>query len=160
RRRPGSPSGRYGSLRWPARRGRWGSWRNQLLDMLGEDVDLEVDAIADRELTERGVIARVRDDGNGEPITIDRVDGQAHPGGCDRALLHDIAQEPRRGVDLEHEVRAEIGAQGELAGAVDVAGDPVPPEAISDPERALEVDAPPDPERAERGPRQRLAARE
>ena len=72
--------------------------------MLGEDVDLEVDAIARREVAERGVIAGVRDDRDGEPGRADGVDGQADAGTGDRALLDDVAEQLGRCLEFEDEV--------------------------------------------------------
>ena len=55
-------------------RGSCGPRLRQLLDVLRQDIDLEVDAIADRELAERRHVARVRDDRDRERLGIDRID--------------------------------------------------------------------------------------
>src|SRR4051812_34080160 len=65
----------------------------EALDVLGGDVHLEVDEIADALLSERGDGRGVRDDGNREPVLEEIDDGEAHTVDGDRALLDDVAQE-------------------------------------------------------------------
>src|SRR4051794_32989479 len=124
--------------------------------MLREDVGLEVDAVANVEVAKRRVIARVRDDRDGERLAVDRVDRQRDAGDRDRALLDDVLEERGHGANHEYEIGSEVALRSELAGAVDVSRDPVATEPVAELHRALEVDALSDAQRTECRALQRL----
>src|SRR3954454_9157911 len=90
---------------------------NELLQILGEDVNLEVDLATGLRLSQRRPLERLRDQRHGEPVVADVGDRERDAVDGDRALLHHIAQQPR------------IGVEGHDPGEpllVDVADDPDP----------------------------------
>ena len=70
--------------------------REQALDVLGDDVDLEVHEVAGALVAEGRDLRGVRDDGDGEAVVAAVDDGQADAVDGDRALLDDVAQQAGR----------------------------------------------------------------
>lgn len=68
-----------------------------LLGVLGEDVDLDVDAVADLLLRDDDLLLRVRDEHDLPPAlgVVDPGDGQARAVDGDEPLEHDVAQDVR-----------------------------------------------------------------
>ena len=69
---------------------------HQAFDVLGEDVDLEVDGVANSLVPKRGEGERGGDERDGERVVVDGGDGEAHAVDGDRALLDDVAGQRRR----------------------------------------------------------------
>src|SRR5215204_4584356 len=67
----------------------------QLLDVLGEDVDLEVDLVARLERAQGGDLERVRDQGDRKGLVVDRGDRERDAVDGDRALLDAVAEDLR-----------------------------------------------------------------
>src|SRR3954453_23206770 len=113
---------------------------NELLHVLGEDVDLEVDGSPLPRRAERRALEGLRDQRDREPVLADLRDGQRDPVDGDRALLHDVAQQRGLGVD-DHDAREALLADlAHDAESVDVALDDVAAETVGGPQRRLEVD--------------------
>src|SRR5262245_24608438 len=128
----------------------------QGLDVLQQDVGLEVDPVARHQLGERRLLQRVRDERRAEPSVLTAEDREAHAVDGYRALLHEIRPDRLRRAEAVEDPLA-VGRDGvETAGPVDMAEHHVSAESIAEAQRALEVDARPPPERADRGAPQRL----
>src|SRR5690606_41968253 len=98
----------------------------------------------------------MRNDVDAEAVTRDLVHREAHAVDGDGPLARDVAREPRRQVDREHE-RARSGLdRGDAADAVHVAADQMAVERLAEGERRLEVHAVPGREPAERRDGERL----
>jgi hypothetical protein len=63
----------------------------QPLDVLGEDVDLEVHGIAGMEVGEGRLAKRVRNEGDLDPVVVDRRDRERDAVDRERALLDAVA---------------------------------------------------------------------
>ena len=63
------------------------------LDVLGDDVDLEVDRVAGALAAQGGDLGGVRDDGDGEAVVVDGGHGEADAVDGDRALLDHVAEQ-------------------------------------------------------------------
>src|SRR4051795_13481479 len=74
---------------------------NQFLHVLGQDVDLEIDGSPLPRRAERRALEGLRDQRDREPVVADLRDGQRDPVDGDRALLHDVTQQRRVGVDRD-----------------------------------------------------------
>ena len=105
------------------------------LDVLGHDVELDVDRVARALVPERGDLGGVGDDGDGEAVVVDGGHGEAHAVDGDRALLHHVAEE----VGGDGDAQVGRGVDDD-ADRVDVALDEVAAEPVAEPHRALEVD--------------------
>src|SRR5687768_5073639 len=103
---------------------------DQLLDVLGHHVDLDVDTRAAAQRPEGRRLRGVGDDCHLEPIVAHGGDGQAHPVECDRPLVDDIPEQ--LGLEREPEaVRFALGRPvGEGGLPVDVALHDVATEAV------------------------------
>src|SRR3954454_21200340 len=109
--------------------------RQQPLDVLGGDVDLEVHEVAWLPRTEGRDLGRVWDHRDGEAIVEDGDDREAHAVDGDRALLDDVAQE----FAILH-ADLEVGhGPHDLAEAVDVTLHQMTAEAIAEPHRPFQV---------------------
>jgi hypothetical protein len=80
----------------------------QLLDVLGDHVDLEVDRVARALAAERRQPERRRDEAHLEPVVAERADGQGDAVDGDRALLDDVAAEAA-GSDVRTTVQCSSG---------------------------------------------------
>src|SRR6185369_1546386 len=74
----------------------------------------------------------------------------------DRALLDEVARERCGDAEAEEGAVTFARDRAQLADGVDVTEDEVPAQAVGEAERALEIDAAPRPQRAERGAAQAL----
>src|SRR5262249_46685438 len=128
----------------------------QPLHVPGQDVRLEVDAVARGKFTERGHLQGVRNERDLEPVVGQRGHGEAHAGDRDRTLLHQEAAKRGGSADAHAGAVALRLAGDDLADAVDVALDDVAAERLAGAQRVLEVDAAARAEPAERGAGQRL----
>src|SRR5262245_2635936 len=107
----------------------------QTLDVFGEDVDLEVDGLADVTEPERRHRKSVRDDGDGERVGAERGDGEAHAVDRHRPFLDDVAQHRRGRRDGDRDRTVGLGAPGlHPADPVDVALHEVTAEAVGEPD--------------------------
>ena len=114
--------------------------REQLLDVLGDHVGLEVDQVAGATGAQRGAGQGLGDEADGEAVVLRLDDGEADTVDGDRALVDEVAGEVGGQGDLD-EVPVLAGRAGDdLADAVDVALHDVAAEALVDGDRALEVD--------------------
>src|SRR3954452_24730154 len=129
---------------------------NELLHVLGEDVNLEVDLAAGRRLSKRRPLQRLRDQRDGEPVVADLAHGQGHTVDGDRALLHHIPPQPRVGVEGHHAGKALLARLADEAHPVHVALHDMPPEPVGGAQRQLEVDLRPRLQLAQRRAPQRL----
>src|SRR5918995_257921 len=108
----------------------------QALDVLGEDVDLEVDRVARPDGAKGGDLQRVLDQRDREGLVVDRRDGERDAVDGDRALLDAVAEDLRRRLD-----RQPLALQpAHPADPVHVALDIVPTERLACRKRRLEVD--------------------
>src|SRR3954467_4907556 len=98
---------------------------NELLHVFGEDVHLEVDGSPLPRRAERRALEGLRDQRDREPVVADLRDGQRDPVDGDRALLHDVAQQRRLGVDADHAGEALLADLAHDAQPVDVTLDDV-----------------------------------
>src|SRR5690606_17130816 len=110
-------------------------------DVAGEQVDLEVERVADGALTQRGRRERVRDQADGEAARVDGVDGEANPVDAHAALDRDVAEELGRRVEPHLERVAASGPAAHAREAVDVARNEVTAEGVAEAQGRLEVDA-------------------
>src|SRR4051794_5124367 len=129
---------------------------NELLHVLGEDVDLEIDGSPLPSGAERRALEGLRDQRDREPVVADLRDGQRDPVDGDRALLHDVAQQRRLGIDGHDAREALVADVAHDAEAVDVALHDVAAEAVGGAQRQLEVDPRVRLHAPERRPAQRL----
>src|SRR5258705_4186091 len=74
---------------------------NELLQVLGEDVDLEIDGSARLRGAQPGALERLGDERDLEPRVVQGAHGQRHAVDGDRALLDDVAHQLRVGVDAD-----------------------------------------------------------
>src|SRR4051812_14785250 len=123
----------------------------QLLDVLGDHVDLKVDTIALSLAPERGHLSRMRDDGDGEAVIQRFDDGEAAAVDGDRPLLHDVAEQV-----LGHAHPQVGGGLHDLADGVDVTLHDVAAQPVGGPHGPLEVDSVTGAQIAEVGSGQRL----
>ncbi len=107
-----------------------------------EHVHLEVDVVSRRELEQRRLGERVRDQRHLEPGLVERGDGERDAVDRDRALLDAVAQQLGRALDPDAAPVALRLDRGDAADAVDVALHLVAAERIAGTERRLDVDAP------------------
>ena len=128
----------------------------QLLDVLGEHVRLQVDAVARLELAEGRLPERVRDQRDGEPVVVEGRDRQARALDGDGALLDHVPHQLGRRVDPDPPAVSLRLDGPDLADAVDVTLDVVAAERLAGPERGLDVDPRPRLEGLQRGARERL----
>src|SRR3954453_1079175 len=112
---------------------------NELLQVLGENVDLEVDGSPLPRPAERRPLQRLRDQRDREPVVADVRDRERDAVDRDRALLDDVAQQRRLGVDDDDAREALLARLADHAEPVDVALDDVAAEAVGGPQRQLEV---------------------
>jgi hypothetical protein len=110
----------------------------QPLDVLGQDVDLEVDPVSGLLDAEGGQLQRGGDEADGEVGVAGLDDGEADAVDGDGALLHDVLGELLREPDPH---RPALGPLFDGAGAVDMALDEVPVEPAAQLHGALQVDA-------------------
>ena len=102
RRRRRRPSGPGGCPRSPPRSSRTGfqgtgrSSADEPLEVLGQDVDLDVEPPPHGRLAERRRLARLRDQRDRQRRAVHRRDGEADAVQRDRALLDDVARELAR----------------------------------------------------------------
>ena len=128
----------------------------QTLDVLGENVGLEVDPVAGREVAEGRCGERVRDQGDSEAFGVERSDGEARSLEGDGALLDDVAEDLRRRVDPKP-ASVSLGIEPpDGAAAVEMALHVVAAERLAGSKRGLEVDARSRREPAERRARERF----
>src|SRR3954468_12354593 len=113
---------------------------NELLHVLGEDVDLEIDGSPLLRPTQRGALQRLGDQRDREPVLADLRDGQRDAVDGDRALLDDVAQQRRLGVDRHDPREALLAHLAHDAEAVDVALHDVAAQPVVGAQRQLEVD--------------------
>src|SRR6266511_4141497 len=71
----------------------------ETLDVLGQDVCLQVDAVARLETAQSGGFKRVLDEGDGEPALVKVRDGERDALDRDRPLLDEVAEQLRARVD-------------------------------------------------------------
>ena len=100
----------------------------QTLEVTGEDVDFQIDAIAAAQAAQRGDIRRVRDQVQVEiaraiGVVVERIDGERHAIDRDRALGGDVGRDFCRGRDLNVERSADFFAACHMADGIDVPGD-------------------------------------
>ena len=139
----------------------WGSCggrvaAEQLLDVLGDDVGLEVDQVADAAAAERRTGEGLGDQADGEAGLAGLDDGEADAVDGDRALVDEVAREVGGQGDLD-DVPVLAGRSGDdLADTVDVALDDVAAEPLVDGDGAFEVDPVAGGHAAERGLVERL----
>src|SRR4051812_15274418 len=113
---------------------------NELLHVLGEDIDLEIDGSPLRRAAQRRALERLRDQRDREPVVADLGHGQRHAVDGDRPLLHDVAQQAGLGVDADDPREALLAHLAHDAETVDVALDDVTAEAVGGAQRQLQVD--------------------
>src|SRR4051794_30609773 len=129
---------------------------NELLQIFGEDVHLEIDGSPLPCATQRRALQRLRDQRDREPVVADLRHGERDAVDGDRPLLDDIAQQRRLGVD-DHDAGEPVLAHlAHNAEAVDVALHDVTAQAVGGAQRQLEVDRRARLHFAERRPAQRL----
>src|ERR1700680_702117 len=117
-----------------------------------DEVDLEVDPGPHRPLTGGGGGDRVRNQRDGERRLEDVDDGQADAVDGDAALLCDELGHRLRCCDRHPPGVAILAERAHRAGRVDVAGEQMPADAVTELQRALEVDGGAGIEVGERGP--------
>src|SRR3954452_11993088 len=78
-----------------------GAGSEQLLDVLGQQIDLEVDDRAGGGAAQARALQGLRDEGDGEAHVVDGDDGQGDAVDGDRSLLDDVAQDVRIGLDRD-----------------------------------------------------------
>src|SRR4051794_35628044 len=100
-----------------------GAGSEQLLDVLGQDVDLEVDDRAGGGGAEGGALQGLRDEGHGEARVVDGDHGERDAVDGDRPLLDDVAQDVAVGLDRHDPGEALVARAGHDAHPVDVALD-------------------------------------
>ncbi len=111
----------------------------EALNVLGEDVNLEVDGIAGGKLSEGRGLERVWDQGSRDGLAIHRGDGQGHAVEADRSLLNAVAGKVRRHPEAQvRTVPVRLEAE-DLADAVDMALDEVTAESGGRQKGSLEV---------------------
>src|SRR3954447_14115691 len=113
---------------------------HQFLHVLGQDVDLEIDGSPLPRRAERRALEGLRDQRDREPVVADLRDGQRDPVDGDRALLHDVAQQRRLGVDRDDAGEALLAGVAHDSEPVDVTLHDVTAEPIGGAQRQLEVD--------------------
>src|SRR3954470_493996 len=129
---------------------------NELLHMLGQDVHFQVDGSPLSRPAQRGSLQRLGDERHREPVVAEVGDRERDAVDRDRALLDDVAQQRRIGVD-DHDPREALLAHlAHDPEAVDVALDNVAAEPVGGTQRQLEVDGAVGLERAERRAAERL----
>src|SRR5580658_4254339 len=74
--------------------------RHEPIQVSGDHVDFDVDAVVDLELAECGDIMSMRNDIDVEAPTLDGVDGQAHAVDANRPLRRHEAHQGRRQLEL------------------------------------------------------------
>src|SRR3954452_17786605 len=129
---------------------------NELLHILGEDVNLEVDLAAGLGLPQRRPLQRLRDQRDGEPVVADLAHGQRDTVDGDRALLHHIAQQRRVGVEGHHPRKSLLAGLADEAHPVHMPLHDMTAEPVGGAQRQLEVDLRPRLELAQRRAAQRL----
>ena len=110
---------------------------DELFDVLGEHVDLQIDLVARFERAERGHFERVRDQRDLEGAVAQGRDRERDTVDGDRPFLHAVAENlgPRFDPDA-----AAVVDRRDTAEPVHVALDEVPAEWVADARRGLEVD--------------------
>src|SRR5436190_20017013 len=111
---------------------------NELLHVLGEDINLEIDGSPLPCTTQRRALQRLRDQRDREPVVADLRHGQRDAVDGDRPLLDDVAQQRRLGVDGHDPGEALLAHLAHDPEAVDVALHDVPAEAVGRAQRQLE----------------------
>src|SRR4051794_36211836 len=129
---------------------------NELLHVFGEDVHLEIDGSPLLRPTERRALQRLGDQRRREPVVAEVGDGERDAVDGDRALLDDVAQQRRLGVDDDDAREALLAHLAHHAEPVDVALHDVAAQPVGGTQRELEVDGAVGLERSERGAPQRL----
>src|SRR5919112_919304 len=94
---------------------------HELLDVLGDDVDLEVHRVADGLGTQHGDLEGGRDEPDAERLVIHRHHGQRDPVDGDRALLHHVPGQVRGKGEPQHLPLAGGLPRDDPRDAVDVA---------------------------------------
>ena len=126
------------------REGQDGARREHSLDIARDRVDLEIDAAADGQAAQGGVLDGVRDqvdaEGAGRGAVGDAVDGEADAVDRDRSLQREVARQRRRRGDLEQPRFAGALEARDGADAVDVAADQVAVEPVAGAQGLLEID--------------------
>src|SRR5436190_3553837 len=129
------------------------------LDLFEQHVCLEVHAVAGLALPERALGEGVRDERHVEARAATGEDRQADAVDGDRALLDQVGGEGAGGAEAVEEPVAVARDPLQAPDAVDVVLDDVAAHAVAHAERALEVDARPGGQAAERGAAERLGRR-
>lgn len=111
----------------------------ELLDVFGENIELEIDESARLEEPQVRLFPGVRNDPDDETLSRPLRDRQADAVDCDRTFGRDVAREVVRQIDLEAEIRALLLKTENARGAVDVALDEVSAEAAIRGKCALEI---------------------
>src|SRR5438477_8152023 len=125
---------------------------HDLIDVAREHIAFEIDAVAGPAVAERRHGERVRDHGDRERPCRALEHGETDAVDRDRALFDEVASERRRDAEAEERAVAFTRDRAQLADAVDVTEDEMAAQAVGEAERALEVDALPGSQRAERRP--------
>src|SRR5690349_13059294 len=111
--------------------------------MLGEDIGLDIDAVAGLDQAQGGHGEGVGDEHDGEPLGLNVDQGEADAVDGDRSLGDEEWGPTRVEVEGEEVPLPFRAALAERGGRVDVALDEVAAQAVADPQRPFEVDAVP-----------------
>src|SRR3954449_8819864 len=129
---------------------------NELLHILGEDVNLEVDRASGLRLPQRRPLQRLGDERDGEPVVADLGHRERDAVDGDRALLHHIAQQPRIRVERHDPGESLLAHLADEPHPIHVTLHDMAAEPVGRAQRQLEVDLRGRLELAQRRPAQRL----
>ena len=103
-----------------------GGLAKKLLDILGNDVGLDVDKIANANIMKRGGTLGVRDQGNRKTALIDTSHGQRNALQCHTSLLDNISEEFAVALHREPKRCVVLTTRSYSPGSIDVPRDDVP----------------------------------
>jgi hypothetical protein len=115
------------------------SGSEKLFDVFTEEVGFKIHGIADLAFAKRGDFISVRDDPDAETVFLHGSDGEADAIERDRTFVDHVAHDFGRCGDIEDVIALDAFPPGDLADAIDVAGDKMAAEFAARTEGAFEI---------------------